>query len=181
MPKVSQEAPRSYLMLQILFLALHLSITMGNVLFVKMKKKNGETSHGYWYRPVANSAPSSHRQLLESSLSSCQIPRLGKKRVRGVQTLGEFLSGLLLFQASASGPQSISWGLCGLHVKIIKSTASLPPSEGVISWMFFMSCPRRRALMDGAFHFKGLFRFSGRSDILVIHPNNSCREKCAKG
>lgn len=30
-------------------------------------------------------------------------------------------------------PQSISQGMCGLHIKIIESTASLAPSEGVIS------------------------------------------------
>lgn len=41
--------------------------------------------------------------------------------------------GFVAVSDSVSGPQSISRGMCGLHAKIIKSTASLPPSEGVIS------------------------------------------------
>lgn len=32
-------------------------------------------------------------------------------------------------QSSVPGPQSVSQGMCGLHAKMIKSTASLPPSR----------------------------------------------------
>ena len=130
---------------------------------------------------------SSYMKLLESSWNQLWSLRLGEERSWRIQTWWELLSDfLLVFQSSVPGPQSISQRMCGLHAKMIKSTASLPPSEGVISWVFFfffffLSHPGKRALMDGDFYFKGLFSFLGRSDILVTHPNSSCRGKSAKG
>lgn len=90
-----------------------------------------EKPHTDTYSPPADSALILNGiigEQFEQSLDS--KARRGERPV--IQTLGELLSGLL-FQIYVPGPQSISQGIRGLHAKIIKSTASLLPSEGVIS------------------------------------------------
>lgn len=81
---------------------------------------------------------SSYMKLLERSWNQLWILRLGEERSQQIQTWWELLSDLLLvFLSSVPEPQSVSQGMCGLHAKMIKSTANLPPSEGVISRVFF--------------------------------------------
>ena len=164
---------------------LHLSITVGTLLVVKTEG-NGKTLHR-WLR-----SPPDRNALILYEITGKQLEPALESKVGGGEKLADsnmmgapirFLIGI---------PEFCSWATEHLPAYVWASCKndkvnSQPPSFrgsyflSVFFFFFFLSHPGKRALMDGDFYFKGLFSFLGRSDILVTHPNSSCRGKSAKG